>query len=347
MTQGLFNRRSAPRTTAGDQTNNANHDVRHPSGAATASAPSSSLASTACHTSSSTSTPMPTAWRSSSRPTTASTSSRPSSSTTAPSLVEPSNAELAAKLGLQTTPMPAVLRPDRHRQRPGRADRRPLRRPRGIEHAGDRARPASAGRPASPSGSTTSPASRKASAALSSPTACGGRPSGSGSRCCRRRRSTAVERRRRLPLRAHRRRSRVPRLGGAARARLDLPPPRHPRRGRLHRRRRPLLRHLRRRVLPRPGGAGHRRRQLSWRRGHLPDPFRHRASRSQPRPSELSASKVVVEKVEENPKIELLTNVQPVEFRGDGQPGNGRAQEQGERRNAPSSTRTGCLSSSD
>jgi thioredoxin reductase (NADPH) len=36
------------------------------------------------------------------------------------------------------------------------------------------------------------------------------------------------------------------------------------------------------------------------------------------RSSELSASKVVVEKVEENPKIELLTNVRPVEFRGEG-----------------------------
>jgi thioredoxin reductase (NADPH) len=32
---------------------------------------------------------------------------------------------------------------------------------------------------------------------------------------------------------------------------------------------------------------------------------------------ELSASKVVVEKVDENPKIELLTNVRPVEFRGE------------------------------
>ena len=55
-------------------------------------------------------------------------------------------------------------------------------------------------------------------------------------------------------LRHYRRRRRVRRLRRPDRDRLDLPPPRHPRRGRPDRRRRPLLRHLRRPLLPRPAG---------------------------------------------------------------------------------------------
>ena len=73
----------------------------------------------------------------------------------------------------------------------------------------------------------------------------GGRPS----------RPRAVSRR---PLRRRRRGPRQRRAGGA---RLDLPSARRAWRGGLHRRGRPLLRHLRRAVLPGPGGPGDRRRQ--------------------------------------------------------------------------------------
>ena len=72
-------------------------------------------------------------------------------------LVEPSNAELAAKLGLQTTRGARVLRPHRRRLRPGRADRRPVRRARGHGRAGRRARRRRRPGRRSPSGSTTSP----------------------------------------------------------------------------------------------------------------------------------------------------------------------------------------------
>ena len=55
-------------------------------------------------------------------------------------LIEPSNAELAAKLGLQTRADKRVLRPHRRRQRSGRPHRRAVCRARGHRHAGDRAR---------------------------------------------------------------------------------------------------------------------------------------------------------------------------------------------------------------
>ena len=65
--------------------------------------------------------------------------------------------------------------------------------------------------------------------------------------------------------------------------RLDLPPPRRPRRGGPDRRRRPLLRHLRRPVLQgRRGAGGHRRRQLGA--GGGPSPLGVRRARAGPRP---------------------------------------------------------------
>ena len=50
-------------------------------------------------------------------------------------LVEPSNAQLAEKIGLRTKGCPRVSRTDDRRQWPRRFDRCPVRRPRGYQHA--------------------------------------------------------------------------------------------------------------------------------------------------------------------------------------------------------------------
>ena len=63
-------------------------------------------------------------------------------------------------------------------------------------------------------------------------------------------------------------------LRGAPHHGVDVPPPRHRRRGRPHRRGRALLRDLRRRLLPRQGRRGHRRRQQRGRGEPVPDPVR-------------------------------------------------------------------------
>ena len=189
-------------------------------------------------------------------------------------LIEPSNAELAEKLGLQTDGEEQVLRPHRRRQRSGRADRRALRRARGHRDAGHRAR-----RHRRPGGRHRAARQlprlpgRRQRRRVRRPAA-RSRPSASASRSSPRRKSpaststatTAIVRT------ADGNEYRV--LGGAARARLDLPPAGDPRRGRLHRRGRALLRHLRRRVLPRQACARGRRRQLGRRGEHLPDQVR-------------------------------------------------------------------------
>ena len=54
-------------------------------------------------------------------------------------MVEPTDAELAARVGLATTPSKDFLRPDRDRRRPGRAGRRGVRRVRGAADRAGRA----------------------------------------------------------------------------------------------------------------------------------------------------------------------------------------------------------------
>ena len=131
-------------------------------------------------------------------------------------LVEPSNAELAAKLGVQTSASRGLLRPDRHRVRARRAHGVVVRGPRGHRHVGHRAR-----RGRRPGGHHRAPRQlprlpRGRDRGASSPTGCKAQAKRFGVEILAATEVVAIEQDDMYRVRAHRRRHRVPRLRRAA-----------------------------------------------------------------------------------------------------------------------------------